>query len=380
MNLRTTSVLNSKNKLLDFVDSASTFCYNYIAMSENLTLINTENIPTQTSGPWTKLAVAAVSSCPKIKKEREKEILFDRFGVGKNSRTLQAIGQKYGVTRERIRQIVNNSIKKIQKNCPNDELILKIEKIEKIVLDSGGIITKDDLNKSLEIDDKTEQNSIKFVATLSKNIEFLKESNVFKQSWIKRGIKQSKIKNIAKSAVDFLKEKGKIAQTAVISKAIGEDEGITDAVLSCVKSIMKTDNGKWGLISWPHVNPKSIRDKSKYIMVRHGKPLHYADLTIKIGDMGAKNVTKQSVHNELIKNKDFVLVGRGIYALTDWGYVPGVVEEVIYSILIDAGEPLHKDEIVKRVLEKRIVKVSTVVLNLQKSRFRKVSKAVYTIN
>jgi hypothetical protein len=151
-------------------------------------------------------------------------------------------------------------------------------------------------------------------------------------------------------------------------------------VLASVKTIMKTDSGQWGLISWPNVNPRSIRDKSKYIMLRHGKPLHYAELTKKIGDMGIKNVTKQSVHNELIKNTDFVLVGRGIYALIEWGYEPGVVDEVIVSVLTSAGGPMHKDQIIERVLEKRIVKASTVILNLQKPRFKRVGKAVYTIN
>jgi hypothetical protein len=349
-------------------------------MAENLTLINTEDIPERASGPWTKLAVQIVCDCPKIKKDREKEILFDRFGIGKNAKTLHTIGLKYGVTRERIRQIVNNAVRKIQKNCVKPELRAKIEKIEDIVTKNGGLATKEHLYTKLSGDDKLEHNAVKFVASLSTKIELIKESNTLRQSWGEKSIKQSKIKTIAKSASDYLKEKGKVTSAVDIAKAIGEDEEIVRAVLSSVKAIMKTDNGQWGLVSWPYVNPRSIRDKSKYIMIRHGKPLHYADLTKKIGDMGIKNVTKQSVHNELIKNIDFVLVGRGIYALTEWGYTPGVVEEVIVGILVEAGKPLHKDEIIDRVLEKRIVKASTVILNLQKPRFKRVGKAVYTVN
>jgi hypothetical protein len=350
-------------------------------MAENLTLIDTDNIPTKASGLWTSLAVSAVEQCSRIKKEREKEILFDRFGVGKNAKTLHAIGQKYGVTRERIRQIVNNAVKKIQKYSSAEEVKSRILNIEEIVSENGGFATKDYIFNVLGVEDKIEQNSVRFIASLSNKLDAVKESNVFKQGWSLKAVKFSKIKNIARDGTAVLREVGKTISTNDLAKRINESNpGLVGAALSGVKAVMKTDNDKWGLISWPHVNPRSIRDKSKYIMLRHGKPLHYSELTIKIGDMGIKNVTKQSVHNELIKNQDFVLVGRGIYALTEWGYEPGVVEEVIASVLTDAGRPLHKDDIIDRVLTKRIVKASTVILNLQKPRFKRVGKAVYTIN
>jgi hypothetical protein len=115
-------------------------------------------------------------------------------------------------------------------------------------------------------------------------------------------------------------------------------------------------------------------------MVRHGKPIHYGLRAEKISTLSPKDVTKQSVHNELIKNSEFVLVGRGIYALSEWGYAPGIVEEVIVTILEEAGGPLPKEVIVERVLERRLVKPSTIVLNLQRARFKKVGKAVYTLN
>lgn len=350
-------------------------------MAENLTLINTDNIPTRASGPWTKLAISVVEHCSKIKKDREKEILYSRFGIGKSALTLHAIGQKYGVTRERIRQIVNNSIKKIQKYGTNDEITPKVEKIEKIVLDNGGFATKETIFEKLSGDDKIEQNAIKFIVSLSVKLVLIKESNVLKQGWSVKSLKLGTIKNIERDGVTYLRSENKVKTIKEITFGIGTDnEDTVRAVLSGLKAVMRSDDGKWGLASWPHVNPKSIRDKSKYIMIRHGKPIHYVALTEKIGKMGIKNVTKQSVHNELIKNQDFVLVGRGIYALTEWGYVPGVVEEVIVAILTEVGGPLHRDVIITKVLERRLVKPSTVILNLQKPRFRRVGKATYTLN
>lgn len=348
-------------------------------MVEKLQLITDEKVTTGAS-KWSNLAKSAISDCPKIKKEREIAILTDRFGIGKKAKTLHAIGQTYGVTRERIRQIVNNSVKKIQKNCLSDELKKGIKQIETQVEKNGGVMTREKLAEVLSVKDLYEQNALNFCANLSDKLVQVKESKELTQSWSLKGIKLTTLKDIAKKSALYLKEQKKVLTAKKIADAIKEDPALTEAVLGTSKATMVTDKKEWGLTEWPHVNPKSIRDKSKYIMVRHGKPMHYSNLTEKIVDMGTKHVTKQSVHNELIKNQEFVLVGRGIYALSEWGYEPGVVEEVIVEVLTLEGGPLHKKEIVRRVLERRIVKESTIVLNLQKDRFKRVDKAVYTLN
>ena len=77
----------------------------------------------------------------------------------------------------------------------------------------------------------------------------------------------------------------------------------------------------------------------------------------------------QTVHNELIKNDRFVLVGRGTYALSDWGYQPGRVSDVLVRVLKDAGKPLTKEEIINAVLKERNVKQNTIMLNLQNRQY-----------
>lgn len=349
-------------------------------MVQNLTLVNPENLEKKSNSSWEKLALITINGCPKIKKEREKLILIERFGIGKTPKTLNAIGKNHEVTRERIRQIVNNAIRKIRKFGKGEELTKALTNIEEYVKNSGSLVTTEALAEKFAPGNKLEQNSLKFIASLSEKLELVKESNVLKEGWSEKSLKLSKVKSIAKEATTLLKNKGETLPAKAIAKELSEEESLVAAVLSATKAVMKSDSGNWGLTSWPHVNPKSIRDKSKYIMKRHGKPLHYEGLTKMISEMGMKNVTKQSVHNELIKNEEFVLVGRGIYALSEWGYKSGVVEEVIVEVLEIAGKPLHKNEIIDLVLERRIVKASTVILNLQKKRFKRVGKATYTLN
>jgi DNA-directed RNA polymerase delta subunit len=110
--------------------------------------------------------------------------------------------------------------------------------------------------------------------------------------------------------------------------------------------------------------------------------MHFNEIAeaISESDFKRKDVTTQAIHNELIKDKRFILVGRGIYALKEWGFKQGTVADVITEVLKDAGEPLHRDEIVKRVLKKRFVKETTILLNLQgKDQFKRTAKATYTL-
>ena len=68
-----------------------------------------------------------------------------------------------------------------------------------------------------------------------------------------------------------------------------------------------------------------------------------------------------------------MLVGRGLYALSEWGYVSGVVRDVIRKILEKNG-PLTKEEVIDKVLKERYVKENTIVVNLQNQRYFKKDK------
>ena len=93
--------------------------------------------------------------------------------------------------------------------------------------------------------------------------------------------------------------------------------------------------------------------------------MHFVDIAKAINEtkFDEKIAYPPTVHNELILDEKYVLVGRGIYALREWGYEPGNVADVIKQYLQDSG-PKTKDEIIDYVLSKRNVKRSTVYLSL----------------
>ena len=92
-----------------------------------------------------------------------------------------------------------------------------------------------------------------------------------------------------------------------------------------------------------------------------------------------RSVNLQAVHNELIRHDNFVLIGRGIYALSEWGYERGTVAEVIEKILAEKGE-LAQDQIVDLVLKRREVKKITIVLALKNNKqFVRVGRKQYRL-
>ncbi|KKK99668.1 hypothetical protein LCGC14_2630410, partial [marine sediment metagenome] len=147
------------------------------------------------------------------------------------------------------------------------------------------------------------------------------------------------------------------------------------ALLMASKKIQQNEDGLYGLSTWAEINPRGIKDKAYLVFKKTNKPLHFREVTKLI-----ENSHVQTVHNELIKDSRFVLVGRGTYALSEWGYYPGQVKDVILNILKEAKRPLAKNEILKEVLRQRIVKENTILLNLNnKNHFLKNSKGKYTI-
>lgn len=94
--------------------------------------------------------------------------------------------------------------------------------------------------------------------------------------------------------------------------------------------------------------------------------MHFVDLANLISTSFKEEVKTSTIHNELIRNEEFILIGRGIYVLKEWGYKPGTVMDVILEIFRkNDNEPLSTEEITEKVLKTRQVKDSTIYMNLQ---------------
>lgn len=335
--------------------------------------------------------VEFVFAAPKLKRDRDRDVLTGRFGLtGLKPKTLEEIGKSLGITRERVRQIEKNTLKKLSDFISSD---LRGQEIVSVLIDkiakNGGIIKATDFEKTMlgENASAKAKHQLTFIIACCTAIGTTPEtSSVYKSYFVAPKTTQT-IDKTLKETVSLLKTEDQPIEEKILVAKIRKM--VTDleprsivAAISTSKVILKTETGHFGLSHWRDINPRSIKDKTYYILKKHQKPLHYTEIADHIQNFGGtpKHVTRQAVHNELIRDKRFILIGRGIYALSEWGYTSGVVEEVIEAVLVETGRPMHKDDIIIEVLKRRVVKETTILLNLQKKRFKRVARATYTVS
>lgn len=326
-----------------------------------------------------------------IEREREREIVARRFGLFDRKETLEQIGELLGITRERVRQLEKSVVNRLKASAEQGS-IPRIPELQTEYLQHlhslGEIARVSTLTEKLGADTtKLQQARVAFIAQLCPELVVINEDDNF---YLAVGVKATRdtdaVKQDVAKLITAVKKLGQPATIEEIAKAAGLPSGTADIQqtesLATVSKHLATLNGRWGLMKWPMVNPKNIRDKIYVILKEHGKHMHFNEIAeaIKKSEFKRKDVTTQAIHNELIKDKRFVLIGRGIYALKEWGYEKGTVSDIISEVLKQEGGPLHRDEIVKRVLKSRYVKETTILLNLQgKSQFKRVAKATYAL-
>jgi hypothetical protein len=205
-------------------------------------------------------------------------------------------------------------------------------------------------------------------------------------SWLLSSLSRDEVVNVINSWINQLQKSKKPSTVDVLVKANPNHTKYEMTFLSQLphisKKLIKTENDFIGLSSWPEVNPKNVRDKIYFVLKKEGKPVHFETLAKKINEekFTKKTVVKATVHNELIADSRFVLVGRGIYALSEWGYKPGTVKDIIANILSSKNDGMRSEEIVNEVLKQRTVKKNTILINLQtKKSFKKVGKDIYAL-
>lgn len=322
-----------------------------------------------------------------IDRDREREIIARRFGLYDRKETLEQIGELLGITRERVRQLEKAILIRLKLAAEKD--LPHIQEVEKEFIkqlsEMGRVARVSDLAaKVTEVGDERDRAHVAFLATLAPNLTVLDENDDYYQAVaIKEYYDEKQLKEHVNEIVKAIKEHGKPLTIAELHSSLSgyEHPEHVRALASVSKSLANLKD-QWGHIKWPLVNPKNIRDKIYVILQENEKPMHFSEIAgkIKDSDFKRKDVTTQAIHNELIKDGRFVLIGRGIYALKEWGYQKGTVADIITKILKKAKEPMHRDDIVREVLKSRQVKETTILLNLQgKPQFKRVAKGTYEL-
>ncbi len=343
---------------------------------------STKEAPTVKFAELTDAALQALD-------ERSRDIIVRRFGLGKDKKeTLESIGKEYGITRERVRQIEANAKKEL---TLIRDLFTSIETaLTNVFAEHGGLMAEE---HAVEVvNEKTHSDvsphTLHFYLTIIPQFASAQANNLFEAHWKHEESLHNQIEAIVLAAMEILKEKNApIALPELISEISKRLEGAVPhthihAALRASKHVSPTAFGDWGLIGWAETSPRGVGDKAFAVLRRNGKPAHFRDITRMINEANfdQKKANPQTVHNELIKDGRFVLVGRGLYGLKEWGYMAGTVADVLESILTKSAKPMSKQELIDEVLKQRMVKKNTILLSLQNtSRFERAGKDLYTV-
>ncbi len=310
--------------------------------------------------------------------DRAQDVLTSRFGLGNDTKrmTLEAIGKKYKITRERVRQIENYSIINIRKSKEYAKEKAVFDELKKVVFELGSTVHEDSLLKHIS-KDKATQNQIHFLLTVGDEFSKEKEDLEFKHRWSIDKDLSKKIHSSLRQLYSTLSDDEILLESEMIEKFLENLKDVSDKYrneeiakrwLELSKLIDKNPLGEWGKTKSSNINAKGMRDYAYLVIRRHGSPIHFREVAKLITELFKKKAHVATTHNELIKDPRFVLVGRGLYALSEWGYMSGVVKDVIKGVIAKNG-PMTKDDIVKKVLKERYVKENTIMVNLQNPKF-----------
>ncbi|MCA9357361.1 hypothetical protein H6784_00770 [Candidatus Nomurabacteria bacterium] len=321
--------------------------------------------------------------------ERARDVLEKRYGLGStgDTLTLEAIGQSYGITRERVRQIENYGIQSIQKSevyKKDYDLFIEMQKL--IDQLGGGLIAEHVLLEELS-SDPIVRNHLYFLLVVGDPFFKSKENPNYSHRWFtERGIADS-VEKALRNVHKGLNRDELVSEAEILSRFKNElieladkyDEEVLKRWLQISKQIGRNPLGEWGSADSPNVRVKGIRDYAYLTVKRHGSPMHFREVAETINELFDHKAHVATTHNELIKDARFVLVGRGLYALTEWGYTTGVVKDVLREILAQEG-PLSREELIDKVRKERYVKDNTILVNLQDTNlFKKLSNGTYAI-
>lgn len=320
-----------------------------------------------------------------------RDVIEKRFGLkGGSAKTLQAIGREYKITRERVRQIEADALR----NLSRPEHLTALSHVVRTIQDHmeyhGGVMAEHEIMAHMA--DARHHPHVALLLDIAPSFTRLGETDDHHSRWtINKGMAEHAEKVLSSVVKQLEQRKNPVSEEElyeIIACASEEVLGakpsrhVLESYLAASKVIRKNPYHEYGLVEWPTVSPAGAKDKAYVAIAKAGRPLHFREVADAINKAGwsKRKAHPQTVHNELIKDKRFVLVGRGLYALREWGYEPGAVRDVIASVLKEAKQPLSKEEIIERAAQKRFVKVPTILLNLQnRAMFRKTEEGKYML-
>ena len=260
-----------------------------------------------------------------VEDKRGRDIVVRRFGLKTpDTHTLASLGEEYGLTRERVRQIEASTLNSIKERIKEQrQTLLFLELMEKYLESVSRVRRSDFLARDIamlcnvhEDYHPVFENKLNFLAKVLGHPYIKDETQDTHTTWYL----DLESRNLAMELIDKLLKYKEHNFDKYIG-AIKDEHDLTESVilnyLSLSKNFGTGPYGHMGAMHWLHVNPKTVKDKAYLVLKQHGEPMHFMDIARLVNEMSDREKAHATVHNELIRDPRFVLTGRGTYSLNE---------------------------------------------------------------
>lgn len=345
---------------------------------------------------------AAVDDWLSILDDRPREVIRLRFGLDDPALTLAEVGQRLGVTRERVRQIEKKTLTSLRRKhrARVARPILDFAGLfEQTLVDNGGMMTVAECVAWLEAAEDLTLGPIRptgvleLLCTVVNRFTWLTKYNLVLLStlldapWTQVQATLAKLLRgpltIASSQGVYEAFQGTELWRQLLDSDLTTTSGIPiDCfVMACLRTHPHLDR--------PGAEAYAVRRGRNSIvneliaaMREMGEPAHFTLIAERVNALlPAHRQTKpHNVHALLGRYEDiFARVGHGIFGLVEWGLLnDGNLANAVERVLAAANKPLHMDTIAREVLKTWRVNAGSVYAAIQSdARFVSLGAAVY---
>src|SRR3989344_4694446 len=235
---------------------------------------------------------------------RNRDIISRRFGLktGKKE-TLESIGASYNITRERVRQIEEATLRQLSGIASgNAEVARYLDAVRGILNAKGGIVSEQELFNGFGGSDAVGNASLVFLITLNGDLKRVSDNDEFRPFWAVNETILASFKNTVSGLAGVLKKSGRVIpeedfnylaqKTNVpsytrVGNSVSEPEIKTAMAVS--KDLARNIFNEIGLVSWSEIRPKGVRDKAYLVLKKVQKPQHFGEIARLINTAGFNN-------------------------------------------------------------------------------------------
>jgi hypothetical protein len=320
--------------------------------------------------------------------DRQREILADRYGLWDGiAETLQDIGDKLGLTRERIRQIEAKGLKRIRRLYGHGRISSYIfEKIRSQIAAGesamNGVISEDEIVDALAVGCTEEQSGLA--------LEFLQDVNSSVDNLLARSLveAESGVYCVDRSTADTYQEVLRAIESILQSREKPLTEGLllkeitsrfgdslnapqsrlAPRILGVSSKVSRLRNGTVTLSQWTEFRSHNAPGVAEAALRVLGRPAHFREITEKVGSLfgEARSLNERTIHQALLTNrKQFVWIKNGTYGLAAWGLKkPPFLKDRLIELLSVARYPLPLWHLEEKVLEVCNCKLKSIRMTL----------------